>query len=397
MLAVQANGSIAAVWLPSIAPEVGRALGVETALIGYQVMMLYIGAMATSLMVGGGIARYGGWRCSQASCLLFAVGHLVFHLAPSLLGLVVGSLIIGFAYGILNPPAAHLLNKVVNEKNRAIVFSIRFTGQPLGGVIATFVAPPVTLAIGWVDAVWIPIGTSIALALVMQPLRGGWDSDIRPNAALIRSPMEDIRLVWSVPAVRWLSFTGLIFAAIQLSLTSFTVALLADEVGWSLIVAAYGLTAVQVAGVSGRVSWGWIADKTGSRLTVLAFIAGLSGLCALLTMTIGDDWPPILVYALFFVFGFGAMGWNGVHFSEIARLSPPGKVGNATGASMFFTFSGVIFGPAVFTTAFGMTGAYSSTFAVLAILAALALVTIWIANRHIRRESAKGSGAKMSE
>ena len=134
-------------------------------------MMLYIGAMATSLMVGSGIARYGGWRCSQASCLLFAVGYLVFHLAPSLLGLVVGSLIIGFAYGILNPPAAHLLNRVVNEKNGAIVFSIRFTGQPLGGVIATFVAPPVTLAIGWVDAVWIPIARRSRWRL-MQPLRG---------------------------------------------------------------------------------------------------------------------------------------------------------------------------------------------------------------------------------
>ena len=49
----------------------------------------------------------------------------------------------------------------------------------------------------------------------------GWDSDIRPNG-LIQSPMEDIRrLVRS--SGQSLSFTGLIFAAIQLSLTSFCV------------------------------------------------------------------------------------------------------------------------------------------------------------------------------
>ena len=113
-------------------------------------------------------------------------------------------------------------------------------------------------------------------------------------------------------------------------------------------------------------------------------------------MTIGDDWPYPGLRPLLYLRVRG----NGLERGSLQRdrpIEPAGKVGNATGASMFFTFWGVIFGPAVFTTAFGMTGAYSSTFAVLAILAALALVTIWIANRHIRRESAKGSGAKMSE
>ena len=63
------------------------------------------------------------------------------------------------------------------------------------------------------------------------------------------------------------------------------------------------------------------------------------------------------------------MGWNGVFASVIVEHSPEGKAGNMTGAALFFTFSGVIVGPAIFTLGYRLLGTYSASFIVTAILA----------------------------
>ena len=40
-----------------------------------------------------------------------------------------------------------------------------------------------------------------------------------------------------------------------------------------------------------------------------------------------------------------ASGWNGVFLSELARLAPEGRVGEATGAVLMFGFAGLVLGP----------------------------------------------------
>ena len=59
MTVVQAHSSMAALWLPAIAPKVAAAVGLPAAMIGYQVLLMYLGAMTTSLF-GGGENRRGG-------------------------------------------------------------------------------------------------------------------------------------------------------------------------------------------------------------------------------------------------------------------------------------------------------------------------------------------------
>ncbi|MEQ1519170.1 MAG: hypothetical protein ABL931_22055, partial [Usitatibacteraceae bacterium] len=66
-------------------------------------------------------------------------------------------------------------------------------------------------------------------------------------------------------------------------------------------------------------------------------------------------------------FGATAIGWNGVYLSQIARLAPAGKAGEAPGGALFFTFFGVLAGPPVF--AFMVEGgmSYSTAYAVIGI------------------------------
>ena len=140
MTVVQAHSSMAALWLPAIAPKVAAAVGLPAAMIGYQVLLMYLGAMTTSLFVGGMIARFGAWRTCQASMFMFAAAHLLLMTGrPAVMAL--GSVVLGLGYGMVNPPGAHLLAKVVTPRNRNLVFSVRFTGVPLGGILASLLAP----------------------------------------------------------------------------------------------------------------------------------------------------------------------------------------------------------------------------------------------------------------
>ena len=77
-------------------------------------------------------------------------------------------------------------------------------------------------------------------------------------------------------------------------------------------------------------------------------------------------------------FGATAIGWNGVYLAEVARQAPRGRAGEATGGTLFFTFSGVLVGPPIF--AFLVEGgvSYSVAFLLVAVPALVCgLILLW--------------------
>jgi len=157
-LLVQALASLSAILPSVIAPELAVAHGVPGSLIGLQVSCVYIGAMSTSLIGGVLVRRFGALRCFQLSLFLAAIGSAVSAI-PILLAVGVGAFFVGLGYGLTNPPSSHMLMKVTTPKNRNLVFSIKQTGVPLGGVAAGLIGPCFTLQFGWQMAL-------IAVALV---------------------------------------------------------------------------------------------------------------------------------------------------------------------------------------------------------------------------------------
>ena len=111
LILVQGTGAVAGFWLPAIAPEVADDVGLNASLIAYPVLILYIFAMISSLFAGGFVTRFGAWRTSQLALLLIGISHLMF-MGGSLFLIVLGSISLGWAYGMITPPASHLLSKV---------------------------------------------------------------------------------------------------------------------------------------------------------------------------------------------------------------------------------------------------------------------------------------------
>jgi predicted MFS family arabinose efflux permease len=239
----------------------------------------------------------------------------------------------------------------------------------MGGVIAGLMVPPLVAAGGAVGALW-GVAAFCALAAVSAwPLASELDRERDvggpwPRPAQMLAP---VRFVATHPVLRSVAMVSFVFSMVQVSLTSYMVSLLTGDLRWALAAAGAALAVSQIAGVVGRIAWGYVADRwLGPRLTLLGLALGMSG-CALLTPLLDTHTPASLVLSLLVVFGATAVGWNGVYLATVARLVPREQAATATAGTLFFTFFGVVVGPPLFGATAAALGALAPAFACLAV------------------------------
>jgi len=375
--------TLGALALAAVAPKAAAELGISPALIGYQVGIVYFGALIAALLGGGLVRRLGATRTSQWGLWLVAVGCIISTLG-SLVAIAFGAWVIGLGYGVTNPAASHLLTRAAITRNMNLVFSLKQSGVPIGGVISGVLLPPVTLAYGWQAGLWTCALLAFLLSLALFPAQRRWDTDRMRSA--FGNPLASIALVWQRPVLRWIAIASFALSAVQLSLTGFLVTYLVAEAGLSLVAAGTVLAVTHAAGAIGRLVWGWIADRmrSGSAALIANGLLAMAG--ALATAAIGLGWPFWAITLATVGFGFCAIGWNGVFIAVIARQAPPNEVGMATGGTLVFTYAGVMAGPSLFGALHDHGGlSYGASFALLALVTAAGVACVWRARRSLRR------------
>jgi MFS family permease len=377
--AVQTMAALAQLALPSIAPLVAGALGVETSLIGPQVSLAYAGAMSTALIGGNLVRRFGAARTSQIGLLLSGVGAALATF-PSLYAIFAASLMLGFGYGMTNPAASHLLVRHSDPKRRGLVFSLKQTGVPLGGMLAGLSVPPLAALFGWQIGLLAVAGVSFLLAAALQPVRRNWDADREPGWRAQGSPFSGLLYVFRHKPLLYLSLAAFCYAAVQLSLTTFLVAFLVHDLKIGVVEAGVALALSQATGAVGRLFWGWLADRVSDNMRVLIILGALTVVAALTVGLASPDWPLPLMELVLCLFALAAIGWNGIYLAEVARLAPT-EVGRATGASLFFTYGGVLFGPSIFALLHAGLDSYALAFAFTAIPAILGVICLIVARK----------------
>lgn len=375
-LTVQSMASMALLVLPVMAPVVAPALGVSPAFAGIYIAIAYAGAMAASLAAGAAVARFGAIRVSQACLGLSALGLLLCAL-PSLLATAPGALLIGFGYGPITPASSHLLSRSTPAHRMSLVFSIKQTGVPLGGMLAGFVVPGLMLAVGWQSALVACATLALLCALVAQPLRAALDADREATRRLALGNLSyPIRLVLGQPALRMLAACSFVFSIAQLSLTTYLVTFLTDRLDYGLVAAGLALSLAQFGGVAGRVLWGWLADRALGARPMLALLAATMAVASVATALLTPAMPSVVVLAVLVVFGASAIGWNGVYLAEVARRAPDGQAGVATGGTLAFTFFGVVVGPPLFGALSGLFDSYRVGYLAVAVPSALCCLAL---------------------
>jgi predicted MFS family arabinose efflux permease len=372
MLSGQALGTMATMTLPAVAPAVAASYGVSSSVIGYQISLL-AAAMLFALAFGGNLStRWGACRVQQVALTLLVCGCAIATI-PHVAFFFASAIALGLGYGLLTPSASHLLMRFTLSERRNLLFSLKQTGVPLGGVLTAVIAPVIASRFGWRWSLALVAVCMALLIVVMQSRRSRWDDDRTSSAPIAQNPLEGVATIWRDRRLRYLSIAGACLVVPQIGISTFTVVLFAEEVGYTLVAAGTVLGASQIAGIAGRVFWGWLADLVRNCYTALAILCAVMLCGALLCFFITPGWPLAAACALFFVLGSTATGWSGAFLAEVARIAPPSAISRATGGSLFFVNVGKLLGPMLMTSAYAFSGSYAATFGLLALLAAAAL------------------------
>jgi MFS family permease len=264
----------------------------------------------------------------------------------------------------------------------SLVFSIKQTGVPLGSMLAGAVVPPLALLGNWQLSLVAVAVVCLLCAWVSQSLRAELDSD-RQSDVRIRwgSLIEPIRLVLAHRSLLTMASCSFMFSMVQLSLTTYLVTFLHDDLSYGLVAAGLALSVTQLGGIGGRVVWGYVADRWLGARRMLLLLASMMALGALASAFLTTDTPHAVVIAILVGFGASAIGWNGVYLAEVARRAPPGMASMATGGTLAFTFLGVVVGPPMFGALSGLFGTYRAGFVGLMVMASISGTVLYWTQR----------------
>lgn len=367
---------MASLTVPVFAPAAAGDIGVDAAVVGIFASLIYLGAMTASLLSGGLVPRFGAIRMSQAGLAISMVG-----IALTSTGLwpvmAVCAVLMGLGLGPATPASSHILARHTPAHLSSLVFSIKQTGVPIGGMLAGALVPFFVVEFGWRGAAWAVAGMCAFCIIAVQPTRRHFDAELRADPiSMGANIIGPLKLVLAHPALRRLCFASFFYAAIQQSFTVFLVTYLVNGLGMPFVKAGLTLSIAQAAGVLGRIVWGALADLIGRPQLVLGWlgIAMTGGGVAAALFT--EEWSYGAIVAVCVVLGATAVGWNGLFLSEIARIAPGDQASRATGGALFITFFGVVAAPPVFGGLVAATGSYGYGFIVFAVLTGISAVRV---------------------
>lgn len=390
-LTVQSLAAMALLTMPVVAPAVAQALGISSAYVGVYVALAYVGAMMASVMGGAAVRRFGAIRLSQVGLALCSVG-LLLCMVPSVPAMAVGAVLLGLGYGPITPASSHLLARTTSPERMSLVFSLKQTGVPLGGLLAGMIVPGLANVVGWQAAFGLVGAAGLLCAASIQPLYRRLDADRDPSQplSLAAGIVAPLRLVFGHRSLTVLALVSFLFSIAQLSLTTYLVTYLHEDLGTSLVTAGLLLSVSQAAGVASRLLWGYVSDRFLGAVAMLAVLAMLIALCALVLPFLPALDSTALTLVVLALFGGSAVGWNGVYLAEVARQAPAGMASVATGGTLFMTFLGVVVGPPVFGLIAGLSGRYGIAYASLLVPAGLCLWLLWRHRHAFGRNGASG-------
>ncbi len=370
-LFIQAMVAMALLTLPVMAPVAAKALEVSPALVGVYVAITYAGAMFASLTSGTTVSRLGPIRVSQLGLMLCALG-LCLCAVPWLPAIGLGALLIGLGYGPITPASSQILARTTPPAQMALVFSIKQTGVPVGAMMAGAIVPSLMLGIDWQWSLVVVAMACIVSAALSQPLREALDDLRQASLTFQMSTLTTpLRMVLGHRALSTMAACSFMFSMVQMSLTTYLVTYLHDDLAYGMVSAGLLLSVTQMGGIGGRIAWGLVADRWLGAQKTLALLAILMAISALATALLLPTLPLWGIWSVLLVFGASAIGWNGVYLAEVARQAPEGKASVATGGTLTFTFLGVVIGPPLFGALSSVFGTYRAGFLALVITSSL--------------------------
>ena len=388
MIVVQSFGTMCGFAGAIVAVQASTELGVEATNIGIFTALLYIVAMLSGLFAGGFLARYGVIRSSQAALLAAALGLILAGFTPFWPAALAAAVLIGIGQGPLNPAGSRILARHSPPRWLPLVFSLKQTGTPLGGMLAGLLLPPLMALYDWRIALVAIALLPVATLLCLQFIRESLDDDRDPGSPItLTGVMDSFRVIVSSRPLFILATTGFLYTFVQLAVLSFIVIYLSQENGLSTEFAGAVFAIIHGSAIPARIFWGAVAGRLVSCWVLLGLIGVMMSFSIIGISLFSPDWPFWLTSMVAILLGVSTNGVLGLLLAEIARLAPTDKVGEATGGGQFFLFFGIVTGPAIFGIIVEHGGGYENAFYMIAGAALAAGLCLLLTVRHSRKRS----------
>lgn len=264
-------------------------------------------------------------------------------------------------------------------KKRGIAIGITVAGFGLGGIISPPLAQWLISAFGWQQAFFIlGLITFIMVIPLAQFLKHspqriglkpyGEDETIKDEQPLVTEGLSITQAIKTSRFWVWGLILFCFFFCIQVTIVHIVPH--AIDIGVSPIIAA-SITSI-IAGISviGRLSIGFISDKMGARLLLIACFS-LATLALLWLLFAKEIW---MLYVFAIIFGIGYGGIVPLETVISAELFGLGSLGMILAGLTLFSTVGMALGPPLAGSIFDITGDYSLAFLICVIIGALAII-----------------------
>ncbi len=358
MLLQQTCATLGRAVIPLIAPAIVADLAINAALVGVFLGISSVAGFLSTLICGGFILRYGALRMTQFGMLSLG-GGLALCAAGWVGSFVPGGFACGLGQAVSTPSSSHLLGRFAPPRLAPLIFSLKQTGVPAGLMLAGVLAPALVEAHGWQAAILVCAAICAATAVALQPLRARFDTDRNPAQPLTPAAIRgNIVSVLREPALRLLCFTMFSFVGLQALFTGFFVLYLVQGLSHDLPRAGLVFSIAVAVAVPARIGWGWIGSRLMRPDRLLALLGIAMSAAAVLTATMEGHWPMWALVLAAVLLSATAVSWHGVLLAEVARLSPPGRIGATTGVVLSFGDAGSLVLPLLFSAALALSGSY---------------------------------------
>ncbi len=362
----------------AIGPLLSHSLGLSRVELGLLTSAIWGGMLIGMLPFGMLVDRFGERSMLLIGGSLLAGFLLLASRASGFRPLFLALVPAAVGASAASPGGTRALAAWFEPRLRGTAMGVRQTGVTAAGVLAALLLPPIALAYGW-RAAFVTVAVLAVAGMLAFVLF------YREPATAPRAGRRHLELAALVRSRTWLAATayGWVFMGALGSVVAYLSVALVQDAGLSLVQAGLLLAILQVGGIAGRLGFGILSDRLGSRGAVMSLSAALAVL-ACLAMALLDHrgTPGSVLVGLAFLLGLSCMGWNALYITLTAEVVPIQHAATAVGAGTTVTFIGMLAVPPVFGLIADRGGSYAwSWFALAAWAGAGLLVSLAVRDR----------------
>jgi predicted MFS family arabinose efflux permease len=338
----------------AIGPVLSRSLSLSRAELGLLTSAIWGGMLIGLLPFGMLVDRYGERSMLLVGGVVLAGFLVLASRASSFEPLFIALVPAAVGASAASPGGTRALAAWFEPRLRGTAIGIRQTGVTGAGVLAAVILPPIAVGFGWRAAFL----TVAALALLAIAAFAVFYREPPVESRAARAPW-DLRSLVRNPV--WVAATayGWVFMGALGCVVAYLAVSLNQDAGLSPVQAGLMLAVLQVGGIAGRLGFGVLSDRLGSRGAVMALSAALAVATCLAMAAFGHGRAGTAgLVGIAFLLGLSCMGWNALYITLTAEVVPVQNAATAVGAGTTITFTGMFAVPPIFGLIADHSGSY---------------------------------------